>query len=329
MPVLKQIDVAPLLNDPTIVLDLGDLKRQATRMIAAAEQEAERILATAREAATDEANRIRVEAEAIGRTEGEQAGRAEGERSGHAEAMVAASTSLGELQEAWTSSLITWSQHQAADLAAAREDVVALALAIAERVVHRTIACDPDVAVRQTAAALDLLAEARAVRVSVNAEDRARIDEALPELVRALSGDARVQLVDDERVTPGGVIVHSGDGVIDARIAVQIERIAEALVPGRTSGERLMIDREDADDAARAVAAADAETHAQTETDTETVAETHAESEAETDAEVDEPEHDAMSGPPARRATGIEGEDVGEGEGEDEDQDEDRLGAAA
>ena len=70
MPVLKHSAVAPMLHDPKIVLDLGDLQRQADRMIEAAEQEAGRIVAEAVRAAEEQGRRIRAEAEAAGRAEG-------------------------------------------------------------------------------------------------------------------------------------------------------------------------------------------------------------------------------------------------------------------
>ena len=233
MPVLKQSEAAPLLNDPTVVLDLGDLRRQADRIIAAAEQEAGRILEAARAAARDEAERIRAEAEATGRVDGEAAGRAAGEERGRAEAMAAAEAQLDELQAAWTTALDDWSSRRASDLAAAREDVVALAVAIAERVVHRTIGGDPEAAVRQAAAAIELLSQARDVRIAVHPDDEAALREALPRLAAGLGSTVHVGLEADASLDRGGVVVRSGDGMIDARIGTQLRRIAEALVPGR------------------------------------------------------------------------------------------------
>ncbi len=253
MPILKQSDAAPLLNDPTVVLDLGDLQRQADRIIAAAEQEAERILEAARAAARDEGVRIRAEAEAAGRVDGETAGRATGEERGRAEAMAAAEASLDRLQEAWIGALQEWSARRTADLAAAREDVVALGVAIAERIVHGTVEGDRAAAARQAAAALELLSDAREVRVLVHPEDEAVVAEAMPRLAGAVGGAAHVSLGTDASVDRGGVVVRSGEGTVDARIETQLRRIAAALVPGRAAA----LDAAAAADAAGAMSAVD------------------------------------------------------------------------
>jgi flagellar assembly protein FliH len=238
MPVLKQSAVAPMLHDPKVVLDLGDLQRQADRMIEAAEQEARRIVDEAVRTAEEEGRRIRAEAEARGRAEGEQAGRESGEAEGRREAVEAVSAELAGLEAAWTEALRTWSSRREADLSAAQQDVVALAVAIAGRIVQREIQADPEVATRQVAAALAMLSDVRDARVFVHPEDRQAVAEALPGLVQALASTAHVELREDSSLGRGGVVVRSGEGVIDARIDLQIRRIAEALAPDHPLADR-------------------------------------------------------------------------------------------
>lgn len=241
MPVLKHSAVAPMLHDPKIVLDLGDLQRQADRMIEAAEQEAGRIVAEAVRAAEEQGRRIRAEAEAAGRAEGERAGREAGEADGRREAVAAVSAEMARLEAGWTSALQAWSSRREADLSSAQQDVVALAVAIAGRIVQREIRVDPEVATRQVAAALTMLSDVRDARVFVHPEDREAVAEALPGLVRALSSTAHVELLEDPALGRGGIVVRSGDGVIDARIEVQIRRIAEALAPDHPLADRVSI----------------------------------------------------------------------------------------
>ena len=263
MPLLKQSAVAPMLHDQKIVMDLGDLQRQADRMIEAAEQEARRIIDEAVRAAEEEGRRIRAEAESRGRAEGEQAGREAGAAEGRREAMEAASAELAELQGAWIAGLQDWSVRREADLAAAQQDVVALAVAIAGRIVQREIEVDAEVAVRQVAAALSMLSDARDARVFVHPDDREAVSEALPALVQSLASTARVELLEDASIGRGGVLVRSGDGEIDARIEVQIRRIIEALVPAHPLADRAMAvgtAGDDADEAAESEAATDADT---------------------------------------------------------------------
>ena len=50
-------------------------------------------------------------------------------------------------------------------------------------------------------------------------------------------GLEHVHLVDDASVTPGGCVVTSGQGVIDAQIDTQLRRIVELLVPDSAHAE--------------------------------------------------------------------------------------------
>jgi hypothetical protein len=116
-------------------------------------------------------------------------------------------------------------------LFAAREDVVALATAIAEKVIFRAIAADPTIIEDQLAEALALLVRPTSVVVAIHPDDRAVVEAVLPELCERLPQCEHVRLVEQDELARGGCIVRTQGGQIDASIEQQITRIAATLVP--------------------------------------------------------------------------------------------------
>jgi len=213
------------------VFDLGDLQREAQSLRGAALADSERIM---REARLDAA-RVRQEAEASGYQEGLARGREEGLTRGAEEGRSAAfGETLERLQalaSGWVAALDRWEADRAAMLTAARDDVIALALAIARRVTHRAIRCDPSVIARQLGEALALVCRPTAATVRVHPEDRPALEAALPALLARFQQCSDAALVDDPEIARGGCVVTTTGGAIDATVNRQLDRLAEALLP--------------------------------------------------------------------------------------------------
>ena len=107
-------------------------------------------------------------------------------------------------------------------LAQVEKEVVRLALAIAERILHREAQADPLLlsgAVRQ---ALGQLAESTEVRLRVPADQ----SDLWTEMLRYLPGLAlRPQIVADREVTPGSVLLESSLGAVDLSVRAQLDEI--------------------------------------------------------------------------------------------------------
>lgn len=228
MPLIKQANSNSLVRD-AIVLDLGDLRRQADAIVEDARVEAAALLAAAR----SEAEEITRNAAPEGRAQGIAAGRIEGERLGRADAIKQVSDQLAQLMRRWTDAIDRWERERAAMMLAAREDVIALAIEIARNVVHRRIEVDPSLVVDQVESALAMVARPTSLRIAVHPADRALVEEALPAIVVRFADAASIALVEREDVERGGCIVSTAGGEIDANISTQIERLAESLLPAR------------------------------------------------------------------------------------------------
>lgn len=252
MALIKHANAQALTRD-AIVLDLGDLQRQASALMTEAKTRAAAIAAQAQA----ERERILAGAAEAGRTEGFEAGRKAGYEAGLTEGREAALAEfkdrLAGLATGWESALQTFEAERDGMLRSAQRDVLRLALLIAERITKRAIATDPQVAVAQLEAVLGVIVRPTELVVRINPEDREAINAALPALTARFSQARHVELRDDPALMRGSCIAETrtpgaagaaalSPGEIDASIDTQIDRIVEALLPGAgraaSSGER-------------------------------------------------------------------------------------------
>lgn len=99
-----------------------------------------------------------------------------------------------------------------------------LAVLLAERVVGEAIAVDPARVGALAALALNETRGAREIRIEVCADDLAALKEMLASL-----GEGIVNVEASAELARGSLIVHTELGRIDARLAPQLSRLAEAL----------------------------------------------------------------------------------------------------
>jgi flagellar biosynthesis/type III secretory pathway protein FliH len=211
------------------VLDLGDLKRQGEQALEHARREAQRIVAAARAEAQAIVSSAAQRGFEEGRERGLEEGRAEGRSEGRAEALAGHGAQIEALLGAWNDAIERFESQRCDLLHAVRRDVVALAIAIARKIAHRTVAADPSVVVDQVAEALALVASRTAATVSVNPRDRPLLESVLERLVERFRNCTHIRLRDDPQVSPGGCIVATERGLIDGTLESQIECITEAL----------------------------------------------------------------------------------------------------
>ncbi len=220
---------------------LVESQREADRALADARARADRIEAEAlAEAghARDEiaARRADLEAEIAqlraetfaearqeGIDEGFEAGYLDGREIAHAEARdrVAALARVAEAAHVDRRELL----HNA------EGEVTRLALAIARRILDREPKLQPNTVVGVARAALRSIAATGRVRVRVNPSEEAHLSAQIEEIAPA-SADRAFDIVSDAEVTPGGVVIETGVGTVDARFETQLEEIARQVFDG-------------------------------------------------------------------------------------------------
>jgi flagellar assembly protein FliH len=115
-------------------------------------------------------------------------------------------------------------------LAAGERDLLILALAVAEKIVKACVELGRPVAQENLRRALELTACRRDLRVLVHPDDRARLEAYLPALRRDFSDLQAIALDADSSVAPGGVVVRTREGSVDATIAAQLDQIERGLL---------------------------------------------------------------------------------------------------
>lgn len=214
-----------------IVLDLGDLRRQAELVRLRAQEEAKAILEEARREAARLTERAADEGFAKGRGDGYDAGYAQGVAKGQADALAERKGELETLQSQWSGALDEFISRRHGLMLEAQADLVQLAIMIAERVIHRAIEFDPTVINHQLAEALGVVAQQTAVVVRVNSADLDQTRTTMPRILSALGDTGDIRIEADDSISPGGLTLRGGDTEVDARIETQLERIVEALLP--------------------------------------------------------------------------------------------------
>jgi len=224
--------------DPTrevgVPLDLGDLRRQGDELRRLAQEEAERILAEAH------AERERIVANAAedghaqGLAQGLEEGRAQGREEGRAEALEQTKRELSELSTKWSEALRAFEVDRSEMLISARQDVLRLALLLAEKVIKRRVESDPRVVLDQLASVLSMISSPTRLTVRVHPSDGELARDALPDMLERCANAQHIEIVEDISLERGSCVAKtSGGGEFDASVRSQLDRIVEELMPHR------------------------------------------------------------------------------------------------
>lgn len=209
-------DIAPPPADPTPEL-LAAAEAQAAGIVAAAEGQAAALVQQARRDAAQLLEEAKQQMETW-----EREAFADGYRQGMAAAEQAAA---GQLQLA-ASMLAEAQQATHGMLADMEPEVIRLVLAVAQKVIRREIALDQQIVVETVKESLRRLGGRAVARVRISPIDV----EALNEVWHTLTPLARdIELVPDDRIAPGGCVVESRNGEIDAQVDTQLAAVGSQL----------------------------------------------------------------------------------------------------
>jgi flagellar assembly protein FliH len=135
------------------------------------------------------------------------------------EAFAAAERSLAELHDRY--------------VAEAEAAAVDLAFQIAEKVIGATIASDREAVLGVVSGALLRTTDRDHLVLEVNPGDFELVRDSASELAARLGGINRMEVVSERRVEPGGCVVRTEAGEIDARVSSQLERVRQLLAEAR------------------------------------------------------------------------------------------------
>jgi flagellar assembly protein FliH len=165
------------------------------------------------------------EIEEAARLEGYNAGFQQGQAAG----IAAAEESMAQSVHRLAALVSSIHENHTAFFRAAERQVVDLALQIAQKVVERELENMPDMAVNVIRGALEEMDARTALRVRVNPDDEEVLRRRWAQVVPPGVAADRIELQPDERVQPGGGIIETTHGQVDAQLESKLGQLGNAL----------------------------------------------------------------------------------------------------
>ena len=199
------IEKAPLAVHRREVPAAAAAVREAPESVPQARTEAQKIIA----AALAEADRLREETREAGRREGRE------------EAAARIEEALATLNQAV--------KERKKIIKDAEGELLRLALKIAEQIIRSEVSLHRDVSLNIVSEAIGRVSDREQIIIKVNREDAEYIKRYKDRLAGMLDGVKSFSIIEDANIEPGGCVIETNLGFIDARIATKLKSIEEAL----------------------------------------------------------------------------------------------------
>lgn len=198
--------------------DPGEILRHA-------EDKARQILAQAQKDKTTLIEQARAECEAI-----RESARLEGLEAGHSKAREELRAEI-ETQLEHLAILFASAQEAVQDMVRKNEKaIVGLAIEIAARILKDRIASDHEIVVRNAQDAIARAVQKESLVLRINPRDLLTLRRFQEEFLISFDAIREIRIEEDNRVGPGGCIVETGAGNVEARIDKQLEEVKKALL---------------------------------------------------------------------------------------------------
>jgi flagellar biosynthesis/type III secretory pathway protein FliH len=119
----------------------------------------------------------------------------------------------------------------------AEPELVSLALEIGRKVIRQELRTNHDTVIGITRDALRRIPHSENIVIKVNPQDLNSHREHRDDFLRIMDGARRIDIVEDRRVPPGGVMIEAESTTVDARIETQMGAITESLTDPEPPGE--------------------------------------------------------------------------------------------
>lgn len=190
---------------------LEQARHDAETLVQQAQHQAEEIV----EAARAESDKIRQEAQQQGYMDGLKAAENEGEKIRQQAQQV--------LHQAEETRRQTFNEME--------QEIINLAVTIAEKYLATQLRLDGNIVVEAAKEALHLVRDREQVTLYVNPEEAAVYLGSKQELEQVLSDRATLSIIMDEQVKPGGCLVQTEQGIVDATVDARWQEVIKAVFP--------------------------------------------------------------------------------------------------
>jgi type III secretion protein L len=123
-------------------------------------------------------------------------------------------------------------------LANAEQEIIALALKVAEKLIGKDLERSPELVADICATAIENVRAAQQIVVRVNPKDAATLREHKRRMMELIGRVKEIAIKEDADVARYGCIIETDSGTIDGQLATQLEMLTAVLVgdPGRKDG---------------------------------------------------------------------------------------------
>jgi len=204
-----------------VAFNLVDVRDQAGAYLETVRGQAAEIIAAAEKKAAE----IQKKATVAGKAAAQQAAQKEAQAAADAKLQQ----QLGTLLPALQTLIVEVNQQRNQWRSQWEKQVIELASAIAERVIRREIADQPQITLDLLREALELASSGGKVQVLLNPADHAALGDAATLLAKQFSKIGAAEVQSSESVGPGGCVLKTDHGEIDQQIETQLRRIEEEL----------------------------------------------------------------------------------------------------
>ena len=121
----------------------------------------------------------------------------------------------------------------------AEGEILRLSLKVAEQIIRSEVSLHRDVCLNIVAEAIARVSDREQIIIKVNREDAEYLKRYKDRLTSMLDGVKSFSIIEDASVEPGGCVIETNLGFIDARISTKIKSIEEALKKVSAEEERV------------------------------------------------------------------------------------------
>jgi flagellar assembly protein FliH len=212
-----EAEKAQLLEEITVRKDeanriIDEVNEQAAQVVAGVEKEREAVMEfrrTEEERITREAVKVKEDASSQGFKEGREEGR---------EVVAGKAINLLKNLESILSQAV---QEKDGVILEAEHQILELAIAISRKIVRTEITINPAVIEETLKQALAKVTDRDTITLYLNTTDVELVTKRRSEILKKLDPGSRVNIIEDENIEPGGLVITTNLGNIDATISGQ------------------------------------------------------------------------------------------------------------
>ena len=130
----------------------------------------------------------------------------------------------------WNEALVRAAEHSENLARDSEQQLLRLSVRIAEKIIGGQLKLHPETIVEIVREALKSVQRGRQLMIQVNEAQASEVRERIARLKELVGSSREIEIVPSTSVSPGGCVIESELGVIDARLETQLKCIEEMLI---------------------------------------------------------------------------------------------------